>query len=219
MQRATSLKLYRYWNELRGHRLAPRRFEIEPSDIADLLCETIILEPTPANDDYRYRLAGTRVCEIFGQEFRGSGFLSDWQDPDRETLFRRLRLVRERGAVVNFEIHATTDTGRSLTLECLILPLIYTDHRIDRFLGTIGPIEAPTWLGEEPLTHLRLGTYEIIWPEVAPDHQPEIERAEEEPEQNMLTLPSLRHARIVRDNRRQFRVYDGGLAHLPAKPH
>ncbi|MEO1694679.1 MAG: PAS domain-containing protein, partial [Pseudomonadota bacterium] len=44
MKHSTSHSLYAYWNEVRDGRPAPRRFEIEPSRIAHILSETLILE-------------------------------------------------------------------------------------------------------------------------------------------------------------------------------
>jgi hypothetical protein len=67
MKQRTVQTLYGYWNALRAGRIAPRRLEIEPSRIGSILSETFMLERTdPAT--CRYRLAGTRLCEIFGFE-------------------------------------------------------------------------------------------------------------------------------------------------------
>ena len=74
--------LYGYWNEVRAGRLAPQRLEIEPSQIAGILSETFMLERIDAAT-YQYRLAGTRLCEMFGSELRGKNFLEGWSEPDR----------------------------------------------------------------------------------------------------------------------------------------
>ena len=77
--------LYGYWNALRAGRIAPRRLEIEPSRIGSILSETFMLERTdPAT--YHYRLAGTRLCEIFGFELRGTNLLDGWSEADRRRL-------------------------------------------------------------------------------------------------------------------------------------
>lgn len=216
MRMATSLELYRYWNIVRAGRIAPRRFEIEPSDISELLSETFILEHT-GGADYRYRLAGTRICEQFGQEFRGLDFLDDWQGEDHTTLFRRLRLIRERGAVLTFEFTATSPSGRSALFECVMLPLFHAQDRVDRLLGAISPVDPPEWLGEEALTSRELGSFEILWPDVVEPVSTETGCVEPTAFEQTQVFPHIRHARIVRQDRRQFRVYDGGLAGLPAK--
>src|SRR5262245_11941997 len=98
MQHRTIQSLYLYWNELRAGRIAPGRLEIEPSRISSVLAETFMLERTEAGD-YCYRLAGTRLCEIFGRELRETNLLSGWGDADRATLRRSLATTCERGAV------------------------------------------------------------------------------------------------------------------------
>ncbi|MEO1543417.1 MAG: PAS domain-containing protein [Pseudomonadota bacterium] len=213
MQRATSLELYRYWNIVRGQRPAPKRFEIEPSDISDLLPETLILE-TQHDSDYRYRLAGTRICELFGREFRGSGFLDQWDEPDRTTLFRRLRLIKERGAVLCFEFEIKSAHGHTAILECLMLPLQHGSRRVERFLGCMGPIADAPWIGEHEIVARKLGSFEILWPDTI-DAQTVDHTSSNLPQDAMMPLP-IRTARIVRDKRRQFRVYDGGLATSPS---
>ena len=65
MREAISQTLYGYWNDIRAGRLAPKRFEIEPSQIAGMLPDTFILERID-NETSRFRLAGTRICEAFG---------------------------------------------------------------------------------------------------------------------------------------------------------
>ena len=98
MQQRTLQTLYGYWNEVRAGRLAPQRLEIEPSRIAGILSETFMLERIDAGS-YQYRLAGTRLCEMFGSELRGRNFLDGWSEADRQVLARDLgtRLRAGRG--------------------------------------------------------------------------------------------------------------------------
>src|SRR5262245_12517318 len=90
MKQRTLQILYGYWNEIRAGRLAHQRLEIEPSRIAGILSETFMLERFDAAT-YEFRLAGTRLCELFGSELRGTNFLSDWSEPDRQTLEHLMR--------------------------------------------------------------------------------------------------------------------------------
>ena len=87
MKQRTLQTLYGYWNEARAGRLAPLRLEIEPSRIAGILAETFMLERMDAAT-YQYRLAGTRLCELFGSELRGMNFLDNWSEADRAVLER-----------------------------------------------------------------------------------------------------------------------------------
>ena len=205
MKQKTSQILYSYWNEVRGERVAPHRFEIEPARIVSILPETFILERVDAAT-YRFRLAGTRICEQFGVEFRGTNFLELWVNGNRHILARHLANITEHGVVGVFNFEASTNDHRAIQFEVLMLPLVHTGTSVDRVLGTISAIETPPWLGTERLHARRLVRHELIWPDGRPHSRIEITHRQ------APFLPQLRGARFVRVDRRQFRVYDGGLA-------
>jgi hypothetical protein len=205
MKEAVSQSLFAYWNSLRGGRLAPKRFEIEPSCIAPFLPDAFILERVD-HGLLRFRLAGTRISEAFGFEFRGINLFELFEKDDLATLQRQIALVASQGAVGVFEILASDAAGMSATFELLILPLTHTREAVDRLLGSIAPIEKPNWLGTVPLTRRKLLRHDIIWPDGRP-------RAVIQSMQRQAPFsPVVREARIVRSKRRQFRVYDGGLS-------
>ena len=211
MQHKTSQSLYAYWNEVRRGRLAPRRFDIEPSRISELLSETFILE-RPDAATLRFRLAGTRICEDFGAEFRGANFLDGWSADDRKTLHHRLASIADHGAVGLFTFTAATARGRAVHYEMLVLPLTHTNDAVDRLLGALGALQRPEWLGAERLTTKRLQGHDLIWPDGRP-HPAFGQLRNQTP-----FLPHVRCARIVRAKNRQFRVYEGGLSTSGAGP-
>lgn len=205
MRHKTTQALYSYWNGLRGPRLAPRRFEIEPGSIGDILPDTFILERHDAAT-FPYRLAGTRLCERFKREFRGQNFLSGWTAPESDILRARLNAISVQGGAALFLIEAENASGKSLLLETIVLPLVHLQSVADRYLGTVSALGAPDWLGYEPITTQRLLTDEIIWPDGRPF------AAVENCERQAPFMPHIRRSRIVRSERRQFRVYEGGLS-------
>jgi hypothetical protein len=93
----------------------------------------------------------------------------------------------------------------STPFEVLLLPLRHTDQVIDRVLGAFSPLDPPHWLGELPLTAKRIIAHELVWPAGAPKFEDNRLR-----DDVPVMLPA-RHARIVRSERRQFRVFEGGL--------
>ena len=216
MRHKTSQHLYDYWNRLRGPRLAPRRFEIEPASIGDALPDTFILERHDTGT-FPYRLAGTRLCERFKKEFRGHDFLASWNAQDIGTLRSRLNAISVQGGVILLLANTETASGKSLQVEILILPLIHGQVCADRFLGVVSPLTAPSWLGLEPLQAMHLVTDEIIWPDGHP--QAFVAQTEDIDDRQSPFLPRIRQSRIVRSDRRQFRVFDGGLSdNGPAAP-
>ena len=192
MQQPTSRQLYAYWDRVRNGRAAPRRFEIEPSKIAAILPETFIVEGADLLG-YRFRLAGTRICEQFGRELRGADLLSLWDAAGRDALSSLLRNVFEEAAVGYGRFRAYTGSDRQAGFELLLLPLIHTGNAINRILGAITAIEPPSWLGAEPLLRYEIVELNLHRPDGSP---PFMAKGD---------------AEIVSLVRRQFRVLSGGL--------
>ena len=205
MKNKTSQILYSYWNEVRGKRIAPRRFEIEPARIGSILPETFILERSEGST-YRFRLAGTRIFECFGVEFRGASFLDLWSKADREEIAVVMSSLANQGGVGTIEFVAEAPDGRPATFEAVLLPLVHTGQVIDRIVGAISCANPPEWLGCVRLDRQHVVHHEVIWP----DGRPHAVLAAGERQSPFL--PHTRAARLVRTARRQFRVYDGGLA-------
>jgi len=192
MQQPTSRQLYAYWDRVRNGRVAPRRFEVEPAKIAALLPETFIAE-CAGMLGYRFRLAGTKICEQFGRELRGADLLSLWDTDDRDAVASLLRNVFTDAAVGHFVFRAYSRTNRQASFELVLLPLIHTGEAINRVLGAITAIEPPFWLGAEPLSRQEIVEMHLHWPDGAPP-------------------PAARSgAEAVRLARRRFRVFEGGL--------
>ena len=205
MQQRTSTRLYTYWNDVRKGRIAPCRFDIEPARLADILPEIFMLERN-TQTCYRFRLAGTRMCEYFQAEFRGNDFLEGWCEADRFTLEHYFSEITDRGAAALFTLECKSEDGKAAMFEMMILPLVHTQNTIDRYLGSMSPLNRPDWLGRTKLVEKKLVRHELIWPEGRPHAL--VERSNSQ----LPFLPHIRSARIVRNARRQFRVYDGGLS-------
>lgn len=203
MKQRTSQTIYRYWNEVRGTRMAPTRLEIEPGRITEILSESFILESGP-DQSFVFRLAGTRICDQYGIEMRGASFLSLAGAEHIDVLEEKLHAVITQGAVGVFEFEASADDGRTVVFEAVVLPLLHSGQAVSRFLGTITAIDPPVWLGTKPLTPSGLLRAEVQWPDGRPHAV--IERGRKQ----SPFIPGFTAARIVRHQRRQFRVFEGG---------
>ncbi len=93
----------------------------------------------------------------------------------------------------------------STPFEVLLLPLRHTGEQIDRILGALSPLDPPHWLGELPLASKRIIAQELIWPSGIQSREENAQSGADVP----VLLPT-EHARIVRSERRQFRVFEGG---------
>jgi len=209
MKHSINQTLFAYWNDVRQDRPAPRRFEIEPSQIAAILPNTFILERVDS-ETFRFRLGGTSLCEIFRKELRETNFIAAFDESDHSTVERLLTSVTLHCGVGTLDIETSTNDGRTATFEILLLPLVHTHGSIDRVLGSIAPKESPDWLGAEDLASWQLLASKVIWPDGRA--LPSMDSLQRQ----APFMPHIRKARIVRSERRQFRVYDGGLTKSPS---
>jgi hypothetical protein len=198
--------LYSYWNQVRAGRLAPQRLDIEPSRIAGILSETFMLERVDAGT-YQFRLAGTRLCELFGMELRGKNFLDGWDKNDRATLERLLTTIGEQGAGATLAIEGSSDVRHSVEIEAMLLPLLHGGNKISRIIGVMSTTSTPHWLSNEPLRSRHLMRHQLIWPDGRPHSI--IERSGG---QAPFQPPPAAALRVVATARRRFRVVEGGRA-------
>lgn len=210
MQHSTNQILYSYWNEVRGQRIAPKRFEIEPARISAILPETFILERV-GPENYRFRLAGTRICEQFCYELRRTGFLDLWNGDDIAEISNQLAAISQHGGVGLLQFIAETHLGSGVNFEAILLPLLHTQGTITRYLGAMTAAEQPIWLGAERLVRLKLVNHEIVWPNGAPLPVPEIMQPKP------VIVGDHTASRVVSINRRRFRVYEGGRSKTQRK--
>lgn len=166
MRHEGTISLFRYWNRLRQGRPAPRRTEIEPADIKTLLADTFILEKD-ARGEAVFRLAGTRLCAVFGRELKGFAFASLWTQKDQRVVARLVHGSLHQNSVVVFGIEGSSRSGRKSTFEMLVLPL---EGGIDnqRALGSLMAIDKPFWLGADPIVECQVDTLRVIDPDVEP---------------------------------------------------
>ena len=166
MKRDGSIALFQYWNRLRNGRPAPRRTEIEPADIKSLLADTFILE-RDIRGEAVFRLAGTRLCSIYGRELKGFSFPSLWRAKDQRLIARLAYNVFESKVVVVINFDGVSRGGRSNPLELLLLPL---DGGSDgpRALGVVSSEGRPFWLGIDPLTESLIDGVRVINPDREP---------------------------------------------------
>lgn len=205
MKHSISQTLYAYWNDVRRGRPAPRRFEIEPAHIASILPHTFILERIDS-ETFRYRLAGTALAEMFRVELREANFLENFEPECRATVERLLATVTLHCGAGVLACTASAADGRQVDFEVVLLPLVHTRGGVDRVVGALSPAEHVDWLGSEVLNAWSLVDSLVIWPDGHP--QPLADPVGSQ----VPFLPHIRRARIVRSERRQFRVYDGGLS-------
>jgi hypothetical protein len=192
MKHRSNSDLFAYWNERRGERPAPSRADIEPSAIRQVLGDTFVLQ-VDGTDRYPFRLAGTRLCALFGRELKTESFVELWQ-PAGQMAMRELiaALIEEQvGMIAQVTGAPVNDRLLPINLELLLLPLARPTPAEGRILGSMAPMAVPYWLGAKPIGPLTLGTFRHLGPSAETPAAPRV-----------LAAPGrLRHG---------LTVYDGG---------
>jgi hypothetical protein len=166
MKHSGSVDLFQYWDRLRAGRAAPRRTEIEPADIKSLLADTFILE-RDSRGEAVFRLAGTRLCAIFGRELKGFSFPSLWTSKDQRLVARLADSAFHPGNVVVITFQGSSAQERRAGFELLLLPLD-EGNGSPRTLGIATAAEKPFWLGADPVVECVVDTIRIVDPDREP---------------------------------------------------
>lgn len=163
MKHPSNRELFAHWNERRGNRLAPERADIEPSAIRQVLGDTFVLGVDGMNL-HPLRLAGTRLCALFGRELKGESFIGLWERSGRIAVRELLAVVMEEktGVVASVTAATADDSMLALNMELLLLPLDHQSKAEARILGAMAPMTVPYWLGVKSISPLKLGVFRHI---------------------------------------------------------
>ncbi len=166
MKHESCRALYRYWDRIRDGERAPARAAVEPAEISGILSDTFILQS--GNGSYRFRLAGTRLCAIYGKELKGCEFLDFWDSEDRDQLSMILSAIVTHGHSAVVGVTANVGRHQNIGLELLLLPLVQAGPHYDRILGVMAPMELPHWLGLVPIARQTVTSVRLMSPTDGP---------------------------------------------------
>lgn len=194
MKTAATQELYAYWNALRGARPAPRREEIDPVAIPSSLPEIFILELREAGRMV-VRLAGTRLCELYGRELRGSTMADLWTAQSRREVDQVLRTVMSEAAVAVIAAAGQREGRDADLFEIVIAPLADETGICRHAIGALTPSDPPLLRSPCPIDALQTHCARLSWPS------------------GLRQNRRLRRQLAPPDARRvgRFLVYDGGL--------
>jgi hypothetical protein len=161
MKHKNSHLLVGYWSRLRRGRAVPDQTDIDPRAIKRMLSSVFILDvENPARPIYR--LAGTGLCERFGFELKGTGFLAHWEAQSSLALAALLRQALQlRQPVCLSSIGATSDCGM-VELETVLAPISFNGEEPTRFIGMIQILSDQTLLAGKPIAFQRLAASQLI---------------------------------------------------------
>jgi hypothetical protein len=128
------LRLFRYWQQMRGIREMPARADFDPLGIPDLLPYIFLIDVPADGGPLVYRLVGTAIVSLFGQEMTGqpvgAGTLPRYR---ADVLQRYRRIIAARRPFFQYA-QLREQTNDFTHVERLILPLC-NGRRVDMLLG------------------------------------------------------------------------------------
>lgn len=165
MKHPSSREFFAYWDDKRGTAHAPDRSDIEPSALRDLLADIFVLS-YDSEAGYPFRVAGTRVCALFGRDMKDASFAALFAANARREIEEIIAAVAEETLPAIAGLTATAQDGNLTHLELLLLPFSTRAHTPISLTGLLAPFETnPGVLGELSLTSWRyLHTPEKIFP-------------------------------------------------------
>lgn len=141
-------ELFAYWSSLRVETRVPPRERLDPADMKRLLPTVSLIEvPLGEPNDYRVRLAGTGLYNVYGREITGRRFSEIYNTSAAEYWRYELgRVVKDRRPGVG--VHNLAWRGAShLSLIWIRLPLATKGAEVDMILGYdavvgLGPMQS-----------------------------------------------------------------------------
>lgn len=160
MQTTTAKAVYAYWSRVRGGRDVPNRRDIEPADLRQFLPDLFILEPAP-EPGTTFRLAGTRLCTLFGRELRAAGFQRLFAPDVRAQISRICANILAQRTPAALQVSAYGRSAQPVPIEILLLPMTSHSSRADRIFGVLCPVDAVQPL-DVPFRYMTVDSVAII---------------------------------------------------------
>ena len=137
-------ELFDYWLRSAGARRMPARSDLDPLKVPRLLPSIGLIDVRDGLDDASFRLAGTQLRDIYGQEITGkrAGEVFSGEQAD---YWRRIHArVVENGFPFHGVVRGPAKDREHVVLFWLRLPLSEDGGRVDRILcyDVAGPTES-----------------------------------------------------------------------------
>ena len=133
-----------------------------PAQCRSLLGEMFILDTS--NGEAKYRLAGTKLCGLYGRELKLERFSHAYDDTDELAVDNWASRLAEDDYLALLCSTAFNEDRQRLNLETLLMPLSHNGRTGQRVLGITVACEAPAWLGTKPLVSQTIRSVRVLHP-------------------------------------------------------
>jgi hypothetical protein len=162
-----SRSLFRYWEAIRGEASAASRRRLDLNKLRACVPCLYIIERHPQKG-YIWRLAGTRLCQLWRRELTGSPALAGWDAFERHTTERLFEGVVQSHQPFVMRFRLFTSLGHDIGAELIGLPLRSLDGRDTHVFGGIMPFRDIDSLGYDRISAIEMSAARVIWTEPLP---------------------------------------------------
>ena len=141
MKHPASREFFAYWDGKRGDARAPERSDIEPNAVRERLGDIFVLS---CDASYPFRVAGTRVCAMFGRDLKDKSFPALFAPESRAEIEEIVGAVTDEMLPAIAGLTATSSRGTLSHLELLLLPFNSRAHTPISLTGLLAPFETST---------------------------------------------------------------------------
>lgn len=133
---------YGFWLDAKGKAELPPAEMIDPTGFAGALGCVLLLEPEQSGRDFRYRIYGSRIAQMFGQDMTGR-LLSEFPEVAARNTMRQYHLVMQTRRAIYSEHDAVPEASLVIRWCRLVLPFVDRMGVISRLLVANVPVERP----------------------------------------------------------------------------
>jgi hypothetical protein len=193
-----SRQLFRYWETLRAEKAYPRREDVDFSAIKAVMADLVVIERDFLRNSFRYRLAGSRVCDLFDTNLTSTDVFAGWGNFETDVMRRHLEIALTQFQPVVIRMRLTSDRNQQMAAELVVLPVQMQNSNRVQLIGGLFPFRPVAGWVHSALAARELVSARVIWTE----HQGTT------PQRVEAALPPA----DLRGQERKFRLIDGGLA-------
>ena len=127
-----------------------------------------IIEPASRGSRFRWRLAGTLVCDLYRLELTGRDFLAGWGSFESDIIGRFLGGVVQRLQPCVLRFRLTTNFNQAIGVEMIGLPISPEGGRGMQIFAGLFPFPDDTLLSYRFISGMELSSARGIWLEHLP---------------------------------------------------
>ena len=160
-----SRKLFCYWEALRAERPCPTREEFDLGEVRAFAPDLVILERDHIRGSFRFRLAGSHVCDLFKTNLTGMDVLAGWDSFEADVIHKHLIQSLTSFQPTLFRSRLTTDNRQQVAVEAIALPIRMRGSERVQLIGGYFAFRPANELFHERIVDQELLAIRSVWTE------------------------------------------------------